>query len=114
MRFEIEFYELENGARPVEKFLEGLKIKNPSLWKKTLAAISKLKNREYHKMPLTEYIESGIFSLRVISEGNITRILFAFKKEKRISLLHGFVKKSQKIPIKELEVARRRVKQISE
>ena len=114
MKFDIEFYELENGERPVEKFLEGVKTKNLSLWKKTLAALLKIKEREYHKMPLTEYIEPGIFSLRVKSENNIFRIFFAFEKGKRIFLLHGYVKKSQKIPRNELEIARRRVKQINE
>ncbi|SRR3989344_138378 len=112
MKFEVEFYELENGEKPVEKFLEGVKIKNPFLWKKTLAAILKIKDREYHKMPLTEYIEPGIFSLRVKSENNILRIFFAFKKGKLIFLLHGFVKKSQKILNKEVEIVRKRYKQI--
>ena len=79
MEFDIEFYESKYKERPVEKFLEGLKNKNPSLWKKTMASLLKVKKREYHKMPLTESIEPGIFSLRVISENNILRILFTFK-----------------------------------
>ena len=113
MVFDIEFYELKDGDRPVEKFLEVVKKKNRSLWKKSLAGLLKIKERDYHKMPLTEYIETGILSLRIKSESNILRILFGFNKGKKIILLHGFVKKSQKIPEKELEIARKRLKEIS-
>ena len=100
MRYGIRFYELVDGDKPVEIFLEDLKVKNVSLWTKTLAALLKLKEREYHRMPLTEKIEPGLFSLRVKSQNNILRILFTFRKEKIIILLHGFIKKSMKIPAK--------------
>src|SRR3990170_6606304 len=111
MKFDIEFYELGSGEKPVEKFLEGLKTKNLSLWKKTLAGLLKIKEREYHKMPLTEYIEPGIFSLRIKAENNILRILFGFEKDRKIILLHGFIKKQNKIPLKELKIARKRLKE---
>jgi len=61
---------------------------------------------------LTEYIKPDIFSLRVKAENNLVRILFVFKKGKLIFLLHGFVKKSQKILNKEVEIVRKRYKQI--
>jgi hypothetical protein len=87
VKFEIEFYELNKNERPVEKFLEDLKNKNPLLWKKSLAGILKIKEREYQRMPLTESIGAGIFSLRIKSENNMCEYVLVSKD--KIILLHG-------------------------
>lgn len=58
--------------------------------------------------PHTKKISSDLFELRVVGEQEI-RIFYTFHKL-QIFLLHGFVKKSQKIPQKEITTALRKLK----
>ena len=58
--------------------------------------------------PKLKKITKGIYELRVISKISI-RILCSFVGDK-IYILHIFIKKSQKIPLKDLEVAINRLK----
>ena len=60
------------------------------------------------KQPYSKHLEDGIFALRVKFSSNITRTLYFFAKGKRIILTNGFVKKTQKTPKKEIDLAKRR------
>lgn len=53
------------------------------------------------RYPHTKYISGGIFELRVIGVNNI-RIFFVFKDEEA-TILHAIIKKTQKLPKKEIE-----------
>ena len=56
--------------------------------------------------------QQGLWEIRSnISAGRIARILFCVWA-KRMVLLHGFVKKTQKIPDKEIELAVKRMKEV--
>ena len=114
MDFDIEFYEDDRSRKPVEKFLGELKPVNPYLFHKLTEAINKLKNRFYHKEPLSKSLSQGLFELRVLSGSNIARIIYFFRKGRRIILLHGFIKKTQKTPANQLEIARKRMKDYME
>ena len=100
------------GEKPVEKFLLELKTKNRLLAKKALLDIEKLKNRSYHKEPLSKHLESGLWELRVKVGTDILRIIYTFARGKLIILLHIFIKKQQKTPESELENARKRLKEV--
>lgn len=56
--------------------------------------------------PHTKKIEPRLFELRVRGKQEI-RIFYTFSNGE-IILLHGFIKKSQRIPKKEIEIARHR------
>lgn len=71
-----------------------------------------LRYRVYHKEPLSKYIEPGLWEIRVKSGSDILRILYTFKKGQIIILLHIFIKKQQKMPESELEIARSRLKEL--
>ncbi len=53
------------------------------------------------------HLEDGIYEIRVEMSGNIFRIFSFFDDNKLVILLHGFQKKSQKIPRKEIERAKK-------
>lgn len=112
MEFEIIFYKNSSGSSPVEEALDRLKVTNIILWRQALKGIEKIKNREYHKEPLSKYLESGLWELRVKSGTGILRIIYTFKKGQIIILLHLFVKKKQKTPADELNIARKRLLEI--
>ena len=59
-------------------------------------------------MPLARKMEDGLWELRSGISAGIARTFFSIFDDK-IVLLHGFVKKSQKTPTKELAIAKRRL-----
>lgn len=112
MEFEIEFYTINQGRKPVQGFLEEVFRKNRRLWAQAIAGLEKIKLREYHREPLSKALGGNLWEIRVRSGNDILRIIYTFTKGKKIVLLHGFIKKKQKAPIKELEIARRRLRQL--
>ena len=62
--------------------------------------------------PYTASIGEGLFGIRAKGKEGIGRSLFCTLKGKEIVILHSFIKKTQKIPEKELKLARKRMKEI--
>ncbi len=60
-------------------------------------------------MPYTRAMSDGLFELRVKGKEGIARIFYCTVVEEKIVMLHGFVKKSQKTPARELRLARERL-----
>lgn len=56
--------------------------------------------------PYSKAIDDGIFELRCKFGSDITRILYFFYDGRKIILTNGFVKKTQKLPSKELVLAK--------
>jgi phage-related protein len=63
-------------------------------------------------MPHTKALKGGLFELRVKSKEGIARILYCTKIGNVIVMLHVFIKKTQKIPKKELKIAYTRMKEV--
>jgi phage-related protein len=63
-------------------------------------------------MPHTKTMGGGLLELRVKSKEGIARVFYCTVVEQRIVVLHSFIKKSQKTPGRELETARRRLKEV--
>jgi hypothetical protein len=57
--------------------------------------------------PLVDHLGGGIWELRSHLSNRIARTLFMLGRSE-IVVLHGFIKKTQKTPMRELELARRR------
>lgn len=114
LEFEIRYYQDSSGKHPVEEFLIELKRINYPLAAQTFKGIEKLRNRAYHKEPLSKHLEIGLWELRIQAGNNILRIIYTFTQGQLIILLHIFIKKQQKTPKNELEIARSRLKQIKE
>jgi phage-related protein len=59
-------------------------------------------------MPVCRPLGGGIYEERTSLERNrIARVLFCIDKKGRMVLLHGFIKKSQKTPDEDLELAKK-------
>ncbi len=103
----IYFYVEESMRKPVQDFLKSLDEKTQVRF---LASIEQLRVRNLRaREPLVRHVEGKIWELREESDTNIYRILYFFFTGRRIVLLHGFTKKTQKLPRRELEVARKRL-----
>ena len=63
-------------------------------------------------MPYTKAMGEGVFEIRARGSEGIGRAFFCCMKGKRIVILHGFVKKTQATPVKELRLAKQRMKDV--
>lgn len=71
--------------------------------------ISKIQFRWPLGMPLVRSLGQGIHELRSHIPNGIIRILFMIYNKTMI-LLHGFIKKTQKLPTQDLNIAKERAK----
>jgi phage-related protein len=101
-----EFYLEDDGTSPVEEFLDSLDLKTRVrfYWSMEQLRLRNVQARE----PLVRHLEGDLWELREESRTNIYRIIYFFFTGRRIVFLHGFQKKTQKAPPRELEVAQRR------
>ena len=63
-------------------------------------------------LPHTKAFGDGLFELRLKSTEGIARVFYCTLVRRRIVMLHSFVKKSQKTPLRELRIAEIRMKEI--
>lgn len=63
-------------------------------------------------MPHTRFLDHGIFEVRAKSSEGIGRTLYCTRVHETIYVLHAFVKKAQKLPRNDLNIARERMKEI--
>jgi phage-related protein len=63
-------------------------------------------------MPHTRAIGQCLFELRLKTADGIARVLYCTIVNRQIVMLHQFVKKTEKTPARELEIARRRMKEV--
>ena len=108
MDFRVEFYETVAGSCPVREFLDELQASDPDDFAVVVAGLAKLRNRQYHREPLSKALGDGLFELRHVGKLN-TRVLCFFMKNRRIVLLHGIRNKGQAIPARDLATARERM-----
>jgi len=62
--------------------------------------------------PHTTAFGDGLFELRLKGAEGIARVFFCTLIGKRIVMLHSFIKKSDRTPIREREVAETRLKEV--
>jgi len=62
--------------------------------------------------PHTNAVGDGLFELRLKGREGIARVFFCTLVGRRVMVLHSFVKKTQKTPRRELEIARKRMKEV--
>lgn len=105
------FFATEGGSEPVREWL--ITLGNPD--KRTIGEDIKAVEfgwpRDYHPPSLVKNLDGAVCEVRSnISDKRIARVLFAVIGSEMI-LLHGFIKKSQKTPKQDLDLAKDRLKQ---
>lgn len=101
----VDFYETETGEAPAEDFMLSVDRKMRA---KIIRIIDMLEEdgpavRSPHSAPL----EDGIFEIRAIQGSDISRVLYFFCVGRKIILTNGFIKKTQKTPPREIELAKK-------
>ena len=98
------FYETSDGKIPVKEFLISLDYDMRAKMIRTLEMLQK--NGPALREPHSKELEDGIFELRAKFGSNISRVLYFYDKERLVLLTNGFVKKTQKTPMQEIELAK--------
>jgi phage-related protein len=62
--------------------------------------------------PHTKASGDGLFELRLKGREGIARVFFCTLVGKRIVMLHSFIKKSERTPLREREIAETRMKEV--
>lgn len=103
--YNVVFYDTPGGELPARAFLDGLE---PKMRAKMLHTISILQaNGVQTRLPYSEHLDDGIFEVRAKVGSDISRVLYFFFVGKRIVLTNGFIKKTQKTPPREIELAKK-------
>lgn len=103
--FEIIFYDKPDGSEPAKEFLLSLDNKMRA---KTIMLIELLaENGSALREPYSKHLVDGIFELRAKVGSDISRVFYFFVIGKKIVLTNGFVKKTQKTPKAEIELAKK-------
>jgi phage-related protein len=63
-------------------------------------------------MPYVKSLGKGLFEIRLQGHEGIGRALYCLLSNKEIYILNAFIKKTQKTPEKELDLARKRMKEL--
>lgn len=105
---EILFYKTENGKNPVENFLSSLSSKQAQkvTWVlKLVEDLERVPTKYFKKLVGTK----NIWEVRVRLGSDIIRLLGFMYINRFVVLTNGFVKKSQKTPVKEIKIAENRM-----
>jgi phage-related protein len=104
------FYALPSGREPVREWLKALDGEDRKLIGEDI------KDVEFSwpiGMPLCRPIGNGLWEVRSdLDGGRIARVIFVVH-DGRMVLLHGFLKKTQKIPKGDRDLAAKRMKEIT-
>lgn len=115
--YKIDFYEDKNGKSDVEEYIKALRKK---------AATSKESRINFNKIvayldmleemgtrigePVTKHLDGEIWELRPLRN----RILYAYYKDNGFIILHHFIKRTRKTPKREIEQAKRNLREFLE
>jgi phage-related protein len=106
----VVFYRTGTGHEPVREWLKGL------LREDCRKIGEDVKTAQFGwplGMPLIKKLGAGLWEVRSRISQGISRVLFSVEGDTMI-LLHGFVKKSQKTPLHDLNVALGRLRDLHE
>jgi phage-related protein len=107
-RLKVIFYRTETGNEPVREWLQSLTREE----KKSIGEdIKTIQSGWPLGMPLIRKLESDLWEIKSYLKNRTARVLFTIIEDNMI-LLHGFIKKSQKIPKQDLQLARKRIQDL--
>lgn len=105
---EVRFFKTDADSEPARDWLKSLSATD----KKAIG--ENIKTVQFGwplGMPLVDHIDGDIWEVRTRLDTRIARVLFTMEGGVMV-LLHGFIKKQQKTPKTELDLAKDRLKQL--
>ncbi len=106
MLFVVDFFREADGTKPVAQFIRTLPVKLKAKVVADLHLLEEYGNKA--REPLSKSLGDGIFEIRSQAGNDIVRVLYFFDEGKLIIVTNGFVKKQDKTPANEIELAKAR------
>ena len=107
MAWTVEYYMDARGREPVANFIDSLPVEVQA---KILRLIDLLADYGVLlKEPYTRQIRGKLRELRITAKSGEIRVFYFAFAEGRMVLLHGFVKKARRMPIRDIEIAEKRL-----
>ncbi len=106
-QWKVTLYRSPSGDYPVQQFIDELEVKAQSKVRDTINLLAEFGIRLGlpHVKKLTS---TNLWELRILGSDSI-RVLYIAATGKTFVLLHGFKKKKDKTPLKEIQVAENRL-----
>jgi phage-related protein len=107
-KWKIEFHQSLDGTSSV---LDWFKKQPPKVKSKFVHVFNLLEEKGILLgMPHVRLVQNKLFEIRIEQDTNIYRIFYFAHTGKKFILLHGFQKKTQKLPPQEINIAEVRMK----
>ena len=111
--YEIKYYKNTSGESEITDYIRKLqnkKDKNSRIKYNKISSYIRMLSEKGLKLgePYIKHLEDDIWELRPLRD----RILFAYLKDNKFVLLHIFMKTTQKTPQREIEQAKRNLKDL--
>ncbi|MBI4084799.1 MAG: type II toxin-antitoxin system RelE/ParE family toxin [Candidatus Levybacteria bacterium] len=104
----IEYYLTLTGENPVSDFLDSLTKQQQTKVLRILTYIE-----EYGLQAVITHVKklagTQLWEIRILGKDNI-RVFYVLAQENIVLVLHGFIKKKQRTPLKEIDLALKRYK----
>lgn len=104
---DIELYSTKAGEEVVADYLNSLPSKDLAKVMRDIELLGEY-GTALHE-PQTKHIDGAIWELRTKFSTNIYRIFYFIRQNNKIVLLHGFTKKTQRTPQREIDLAKKRM-----
>lgn len=103
----IDYFTLPSGKIPVKDFIDDLPEKHQIKVFNTFELLEEF-GLSIGSSRIKKFSGTPLWELRLLGEKSL-RFIFLVKPGKKLEMLHGFVKKTNKTPKKELKIAIKRV-----
>lgn len=110
-KIELVFYRSASGNEPVREWLLDCRLAN----RRAIGLdLQRVQYRWPVGMPLVRPLGKGLFEVRTpLPDGTTARVMICFH-DGALYALHGFIKKTQTTPAADLEIARKRQKDVQD
>jgi phage-related protein len=110
LRIPVRFYRTVAGREPVLEWLRSLREED----RKVIGLdLMRVQFGWPVGMPLVRSLKNGLWEIRsTLPSRRIARLIICFHDNKIVAL-HGFIKKTQKTPLEDIDVARQRMREVT-
>jgi phage-related protein len=113
MKLIVDYWRNLSGKSPVGKYIDS--IDNKEERAEIFSVLNGIQERGTDAIGVEfRHIEGKLWELKIRIYGNQHRIFYVVLKGNRMILLHAYLKKTQKAPIREIQITRKRLNQLLE
>jgi phage-related protein len=110
MKWKVNYFKQSDGIQPVKNWIDTLDLK---LQLKIFRAFELLEDFNINlKLPYVKPLGDKLYELRVKDSKGIYRIIYFSYTNKQFIMLNGFMKKTQKTPPSEINLAKQRMNEV--